>query len=86
MGGGGKLGSKDPVEYLGADVCLSLLRRGLVRDSGNLGFGGRGKVGGKMMEWVDCSRGTWKREAAVSPNELGEEGWDLPKRVECWAF
>lgn len=35
------------------------------------------------MEWVDCSRGTWKREAAVSPNELGEEGWILPKRVEC---
>lgn len=54
-------------------------------DSGNLGFGGRGKVGGKM-EWVDCSRGTWRREAAVSPNELGEEDWVLPRRVECWAF
>lgn len=89
MGGGGRWGQKDPVEYLGAPDCLSLFKeRGYnVRDSGNLGFGGRGKVGGKMMEWVDCSRGTWKREAAVSPpNELGEEGWVLPKRVECWAF
>lgn len=54
-------------------------------DLGNFGFGGRGKVGGKM-EWVDCSRGIWRREVVVFLNELGEEDWVLLRRVECWVF